>query len=54
MVRDTENEGRYERKRGIEEDRWREGGIDLGLHPNKALVRSHSSLALLFPYQRTV
>lgn len=35
-------------------ERLREGGIDLGLHPNKASARSHSSLALPFPYQRTV
>ncbi len=54
MVKDTENEGGCERNRGIERERWREGGIDLGLHPNKASVRSHSSLALPFPYQRTV
>lgn len=35
-------------------DEGREGGIDLGLYPNKALARSHSSFALPFPYQRTV
>lgn len=42
------------KKGRIEMDGRREGGIDLGLHPNKASVRSHSSFALPFPYQRTV
>lgn len=45
-----------ERKKGIARDGeiLEKGGIDLGLHPNKASVRSHSSLALPLPYQRIV
>lgn len=53
-VKRYQNDGSCDEQRGIEKDGWKEGGIDLGLYPNKALVRSHSSFALPFPYQRTV